>query len=89
MPSFIIFESWIDWDREELLGVLEGAGYRIAPLRRMPHTPPTILQPDVFRTCNNTNFLALPAEELEGGRSLLAGLRMARTRSRPRPLSVI
>ena len=37
----IIFESWIDWDREELLGVLEGAGYRIAALPLMPHTPPT------------------------------------------------
>ncbi len=69
----IIFESWIDWDREELLGVLEGAGYRIAALPLMPHTPPTILEPDVFRTCNNTNFLALPAEELEGGRVFWLG----------------
>ena len=51
----IIFESWIDWDREELLGVLEGAGYRIAalpscrtPLR--PSSSPTCFAPAIIPT---------------------------------------
>ena len=65
----ILFESWVDGDRDELFGVLEDAGYRIALPPLLMNTPLTLLDNGSFRSDEEaTNFLAMPVEDVQDGR---------------------
>ncbi len=65
----ILFESWVDGDRDELFGVLKDAGYRIALPPLLKNTPLTLLDNGSFRSDEEaTNFLAMPVEDVQDGR---------------------